>query len=207
MMFTWEFLILWFGWLIAGGSPGPATLAIAGTAMSRGRRSGFFVSLGILAGSASWGMAAVFGLSAIMLTNVWLFEMIRYAGAAYLLFLAAKALRSALKTDVVSGGTPFNGNAGTLFVKGALLHLTNPKAVLGWGSYFAVVVPQGASVPDLLAYAAVLYAGSIVTFVGYAFLFSTERVVRGYARGRRWFDLTFAGFFGFADVKILTARP
>ena len=79
-MFTWEFLVLWVGWLIAGGSPGPATLAIAGTAMSRGRRNGFFVSLGILAGSASWGLAAVFGLSAIMLANVWMFELLRYAG-------------------------------------------------------------------------------------------------------------------------------
>ena len=174
--------------------------------MSRGRKSGFFVSLGILAGSASWGLAAVFGLSAIMLANVWLFEVVRYAGAAYLLYLAYKALRSALKTDMVTGGTPFQGGSKILFAKGMALHLTNPKAILGWGSYFAIVVPQGTDVLGLLAYAAVLYSGSVLTFVGYAFLFSTEGVVQRYRKARRWFDLTFAAIFGIASVKILTAR-
>ncbi|MBT8408749.1 MAG: LysE family transporter, partial [Alphaproteobacteria bacterium] len=64
--------------MLAGGSPGPATLGIAGTAMASGRRAALAFALGILAGSASWGIAAALGLSAVMLANVWLFEVVRY---------------------------------------------------------------------------------------------------------------------------------
>jgi threonine efflux protein len=59
---------------------------------------------------------------------------------------------------------------------------------------------------DLFGYFGVLYAGSILIFIGYAILFSTPKIVQGYGRARRWFDFAFAGFFGFASVKILTAR-
>ena len=57
-----------------------------------------------------------------------------------------------------------------------------------------------------MGYFGLLYAGSILIFVGYAFLFSSDRMMRTYARASRWFDFFFAGFFGFASFKILTAR-
>jgi len=142
-----------------------------------------------------------------MLANVWLFEMLRYAGAAYLGWLAFKALRSALApADKPVAGTPFSGSARTLFFKGTAIHLTNPKAILGWGSIYALVAPPGATPAMLLGYFGMLYAGSILIFLGYAMLFSAPRIVAGYARARRWFDFGFAGFFGLASFKILTAR-
>ncbi|MEE9429019.1 MAG: LysE family transporter, partial [Paracoccaceae bacterium] len=96
-----EFAIFYVGWMIAGGSPGPATLSIAGTSMEQGRKSGLIFALGILVGSASLGLAAASGMSALMLANAWVFEVLRYVGAAYLLFLASKALRSAMRPDAV----------------------------------------------------------------------------------------------------------
>lgn len=205
-MITAQFAAIWIGWMLAGGSPGPATMGIAGTAMASGRRSALAFALGILAGSASWGMAAALGLSAIMLANAWVFEMIRYAGAAYLGWLALKALRRAVSPDGAAMGTPFSGGPRTLFMKGAAIHLTNPKAVLGWGAIYAIVAPNDATPAMLLGYFGLLYTGSILVFIGYALLFSSANVVRTYARARRWFDLAFAGFFGFASFKILTAR-
>ena len=151
-------------------------------------------------------LEAALGLSAIMLANAWVFEVVRYFGAGYLLWLAIKALRSALKPSGVVSGTPFSGGAKTLFAKGMALHITNPKAILSWGSIYAIVAPSNASVVDLFGYFGVLYAGSILIFIGYAILFSTPKIVQGYGRARRWFDFAFAGFFGFASVKILTAR-
>lgn len=205
-MFTFEFMLVWFGWLLAGGSPEPATLSIAGTAMQRGCGAALIVSLGILAGSASWGIAAALGLSAIMLANAWVFEIVRYFGAAYLLRLALKALRFAFKPSGGVNGTPFSDGPRALFAKGMALHITYPKAILSWGSIYALVSPVGATDGDLFGYFGVLYAGSIMIFIGYAFLFSSPWIVAGYARARRWFDFAFAGFFGFASVKIITAR-
>lgn len=206
-MISAEFGAIWLAWMLAGGSPGPATMGIAGTAMSVGRRQAIAFALGILAGSASWGIAAALGLSAIMLANAWVFEVIRYFGATYLGWLAFEALKRAVAPSVTGPmGTPFQGSFRALFAKGAAIHLTNPKAILSWGSIYAIIAPADATTGMLLGYFALLYGGSIIIFLGYAVLFSSERVVRKYARAQRWFDFVFAGFFGFASLKILTAR-
>jgi threonine efflux protein len=201
-----ELALLWLAWVVAGGSPGPATMAIAGTAMAHGRRAGLAVSFGILAGSASWGIAAALGLTALMLTYVWVLEAMRYLGAAYLLFLAYKAAKSAIANSGTAGGTVFNGSMSQTFAKGALLHITNPKAIFGWGSIFAIILPAGAAFADLVWMFCFLFSGSIFIFISYAFLFSSPAVVRVYTRARPLFEVVFAALFGFAAVKILTAR-
>lgn len=201
-----EFFLFWIGWCLAGGSPGPATLSIAGTAMSRGRSYGLAMSLGILAGSASWGIAAALGMSALMFANAWIFEVIRYIGAAYLLWLAFKAARSALTAKAAGQERSVSGSHSQVFWKGALIHLTNPKAILSWGAVYALVLPVGAATADLLLTFVVLYAGSIIVFIGYGFLFSSAPLVVAYKRARRWFEGTFAIFFGAASLKILTTR-
>ena len=205
-MFGPEFLVIWIGWIIAGGSPGPATLGIAGTAMARGRAASLPFALGILAGSASWGIAAALGFSAVMQANVWLFEVLRYAGALYLGWLSFKALRSAFQTTQTQAETPFSGGPGVLFLKGAAIHLTNPKAILSWGSIYAIALPAGAGTGAVFWCFGLLYAGSIFVFIGYALLFSMPAIATAYARARRGFELSFAALFGFASIKILTAR-
>lgn len=191
------------GWVIAGGSPGPATLTISGTAMSRGRLPGVQVALGVLAGSASWGVAAALGFSAIMMANAWLFEIVRYAGAAYLLFLATKSLLSALR----GGPAALVKTSGrSLFLKGLLLHLTNPKAILAWGAVYAIALAPDASWYVVWQLFTILFAASAAVFLGYAILFSVPPVARFYARSRRWFELAFGVLFGAASLKILTMR-
>jgi len=203
---TATLVAIWFGWILAGASPGPATLGIIGTSLESGRKSGLAFAFGILAGSAAWGLAAALGLSAIMLANAWIFEIVRYAGVAYLLWLAIKALKSAWQGDGATNETPFSGDARSLFLKGAAVHITNPKAILSWGAICAIVAPADASLLNLLGYFGLLYLGSIIVFLGYAVLFSSQRAARIYARSKRWFNLAFAGFFAFASVKILTAE-
>lgn len=202
----YELVVLWFAWIVAGGSPGPATLSIAGTSMESGRRSGLMMSLGILVGSASWGLAAAFGMSAIMLANAWVFETLRYVAAAYLLFLAFKSLRSALTPQTELHQKAFSGSLKQIFVRGMLIHLTNPKAILSWGAVYAIAVSPSAKTADLLWMFGFLFSGSILIFIGYALLFSTEWVVAGYQRMRKGFELGFAALFGFASLKILTTR-
>ncbi len=199
-----EIILILLGWAIAGGSPGPATLAISGTSMGQGRRSGLLVATGILCGSASWGIAAGLGVSAIMIANVWLFEVIRYLGAAYLLFLAVKSLRSAAYPKRSSKAGPIH--SGRLFLRGLLLHLTNPKAVLSWGSIYAIALPSGAGPVAVWSLFGLLFCTSMIVFWGYALLFSTPKIAMAYGRMRRWFDLAFGLLFGAASLKLLTAR-
>ena len=122
--------VILFAAFLAAGSPGPATLAIAGTSMSSGRKTGLALASGVTTGSFIWSVSAAFGLGAVMAANAWVFEVIRYFGAGYLMWLAIKAARSAwagnrLATKPLPPTTPRRA-----YTKGLALHLTNPKAVL-----------------------------------------------------------------------------
>jgi threonine efflux protein len=205
-MTGWEFALLLLAWAVGGGSPGPATLAIAGTAMERGRLPGLAVATGIISGSAIWGLAAALGMSALMIANVWLVEVLRYVGAAYLLFLAYKSLKSAMSDKSLAAAGATSGGLRGLFTKGLLVHLTNPKAIFGWGAIFAIAVPPGSSSTDLIATYLSLLTVSCSVFWGYGFLFSRGSFVRGYQKARRLFETAFGVLFGLAGLKILTTR-
>ncbi len=199
-----EFCALLLAWGMAGGSPGPATLTIAGAAMGQGRRAGVLTGAGVLCGSAAWGLAAMLGMSALMLANAWIAEVVRYIGAAYLLYLALKSVRSAL--SVKPSLTVASSKEGGHFRRGFLVHITNPKAILAWGAIFAIVVPPGAPLATLLGTFLALSIVSAIVFLGYGVLFSGAGIVRRYNAARRWFEAVFAVLFGAAALKILTAR-
>lgn len=191
--------------LVAGASPGPATLAIAGTSMGSGRASGLALASGITTGSLVWSVSAAMGLGAVMFANAWVFEVIRYFGATYLMFLAYKSARAAMSSKDMAVDS-FTGGKSTLFTKGLLLHLTNPKAVLFFGSLYSLGVPAASSAQDITIVIFAVGVQSLVVFHGYAILFSSNILTQLYMRLRRWFEGAFALGFGAASLRILTAR-
>lgn len=192
--------------LLATGSPGPATLAIAGASMTSGRRFGLALATGVSTGSLLWSTAAAFGLGAVMLANVWLFEALRYFGAGYLLWLALRSARSALKPGAIAARSGSYTTRRRAYATGLGLHLTNPKAILFFGSLYAVGVPAQAAPQTLAVIIAAVAAQSALVFHGYALLFSSAPLAAGYMRLRRWFEATFALAFGYAGIKLLTTR-
>ncbi|WP_068301244.1 LysE family translocator [Pararhodobacter sp. CCB-MM2] len=201
-----ELLPVLIGWVIAISSPGPATLAITGAAMEGGRARGLAMAWGVVSGSAVWGLVAGMGLGAAMMSHAWILEILRWAGAAYLLFLAWKSARSALRPgDAAARAVPAETSRRT-WARGALIHLTNPKAVLFWGAIFALVIPQGAPVWVLWEVGLACLATSVLTFTGMALAFSARPVASAYLRARRLFDAAFAALFGLAAIRLLTAR-
>ena len=174
--------------------------------MSSGRRQGLAIASGITTGSFIWSATAAFGLGALMLSNIWIFEFIRYCGGGYLLYLAYKSLRNAI-TSTGPGPRPIKADSlHTAYWRGIALHLTNPKAVLFFGSLFAIGVPTDASLTSLVIVMGAVGLQSLIVFHGYALLFSTNRITYAYFRLRRWFETAFAIAFGAAGIKILSAR-
>lgn len=192
--------------LIATASPGPATLAIAGTSMNSGRQYGLAIAAGITSGSLIWSVSAALGLGALMHTNLWVVEFMRYFGACYLLYLAYKSARSALTKSQSSTLYVMVSSKRAAYAKGLALHLTNPKAILFFGSLFAIGVPPDSPPGSLAIVIAAVGLQSLIIFHGYALLFSSAPMVAGYTKLRRWFEAIFAVAFGAAGLKILTAR-
>ena len=187
-------------------SPGPATLAIASTSMSFGRKNGLALAAGIITGSWIWSISAAIGLGAIMMANTWLFEAIRYLGAAYLLFLAFKSAVSALNKKQSAIKLTAVKSAKNAYIKGLMLHLTNPKAVLFFGSLFSLGVPKNAALESLVIVICAVGLQSFVIFFSYAILFSNPKITAHYQKMRRGFEAVFAVFFSIAGIKILTSH-
>jgi threonine/homoserine/homoserine lactone efflux protein len=145
------------------------------------------------------------GLGTVMLANAWIFEAVRYAGAGYLLFLAVKSAKSALSRGEVKTRS-VRGSRKALYSKGLALHITNPKAILFFGSLYAIGVPADASLTQLFLVIGSVGLQSIVIFHGYALLFSTASLAKLYVHLRRWFEGLFVIGFGLTGLKIITAR-
>jgi len=202
-----NFTLVLIASFLAVASPGPATLAIAGTSMGQGRLTGAALATGISTGSIIWACLAALGLSAIMYTNVWLFEMMRYLGAGYLLFLAYKSARSVFSNKelaIKSSQGKSSSSLKSAYLKGVAIHLTNPKAIFFFASLYAIAIPATASIEDVLLLNALIISQGFLVFQCYAFIFSIGRVREFYTRMQRAFETCFAAAFGFAGFKILT---
>ena len=189
---------------VASASPGPATLAIADTSMQAGRRAA--LALGVATGSLAWSVAAARGLAVIMASSAWAFGVMRYLGAAYLLFLAYKSARNAILGPARPIRTKLEHSSGRAYAKGLALHLTNPKPVLFFGSLYTLGISHHTASLDIALVIVAIGVQNTLTFSLYAWMFSNSWVSLGYVRLRRWFEGTFAVVFAGARLKMLTAR-
>lgn len=191
--------------------PGPAVLLVIGTALGSGRKAALVTVLGVMTASTLWSAAAAFGMGALMLANAWAFEVVRYAGGAYLLFLAWRSARSAWRGQAAPtvphrGGALQPMPARTAFLRGLAVHLANPKAVLFFGSLYALAVPPGASIGSLALVMLAIAVPGLAIYALYAVVFSVPQVAAGYVRMRRWAEAVFALAFGALAVRVLTSR-
>lgn len=192
---------------VAAASPGPATVTIATTAASRGRGEALALATGVMTGGLFWSVLAAFGLAAAMLTHAWMVEVVRYAGAVYLAWLAWKSARSALRGGPVLMEQSVRGSGlMASYLRGLLLHLTNPKAIFFFGALYAVALSPGQSVATLAMIVVAIAVQSAVIFLGYAVLFSRPAFQRGYARAARGIQTACAVMFGVFAWRLLTAQ-
>jgi len=201
-----SYLLIAMAAFIAIASPGPATLAIASASMGQGRLSGLTLAAGIFTGSLFWSVSAAFGLAALLHTNAWLFESLRYIGALYLLYLAYKSARSALTPSRNIIAPQESLPIASTYIKGLLIHLTNPKAIFFFGSLYSIGVPEHVSPVQLVPVITLVAAIGASIFFGYAILFSNNAARALYVKGQVLFDCVFALFFGIAGIKLLASK-
>ena len=141
--------------------PGPTVLLVLSYAVSKGRSVAVATALGVALGDFIAMTASLLGLGALVLTSAALFTALKWIGAAYLVWLGVKLLRSA-----PSGGLQAQAATGDVTARGVFLHAAvvtalNPKSI----AFFIAFVPQFVAADRaLLPQFAVL----VVTFVGLA---------------------------------------
>ena len=201
-----NYLVILSAALVTVVSPGPATLAIAGISINQGRAHGVAMASGIWCGSLFWSCAAAFGLAAVMQANVWLFELLRYVGAGYLLFLAYKSMLSAIRGKEPQTIQVTTTSLPRSYLKGLAIHLINPKAILFFSALYVIGVPHNIGIIGLLKVITLVALQNSIVFVGYALLFSTQKARAVYLKMNRIFDIVFGTFFGIAGVKVLMSK-
>lgn len=192
--------ILAFGFV----SIGPNILAIIGTSMESGRKSGAELALGVGFGSGLWASLTVIGLTSLITAYAGIVFFLKIFGACYLLWLAYKAFRSAASSSDVFQAQAKTGK--NLFLQGVLIQMTNPKAALHW---IAIVgLGLGHDAPLWVGVALIICATviSILGHVAYAILFSSPPVISVYRRFRRWIEGALGLFFVFAAYKVATHK-
>jgi threonine/homoserine/homoserine lactone efflux protein len=117
-------------------TPGPSVLYVVARSIDQGRGAGFASALGIEAGTLIHVGAAVIGLSALLASSATAFMVVKYLGAAYLIYLGLRTLL--VPPQAVSASTPAPRSLRRTFVQGMVVEALNPKTAL----FFLAFLPQ-----------------------------------------------------------------
>ncbi len=203
-------LPVYLAYLLATASPGPSNMAIMGVAMTSGRIPAVCIAAGVITGSMFWAVMAALGTAAILASYANALVAIKIAGGLYLLYLAWKSARSALtpKAAIVADNDAAELPPAwtALYLRGLMLHLTNPKAILAWIAIMSLGLSgerHATTSITIITGCAIL---GVIVFGGYAIVFSTRSMVLLYGRARRWIEATLAVFFAYAGFRLLTLR-
>lgn len=150
--------------MIFTATPGMDTIFVLNKSIAQGRREAIYSSLGIMAGVLVHTLLATFGLSAIVAKSAMVFSVIKYLGAAYLVYLGIKALWSNQNPLDVEQNIEIkkDKNIWSHFREGLFTNLLNPKVALFFLSFFPQFIKKEA-MDSLMPY---FILGSIVIAVG-----------------------------------------
>jgi threonine efflux protein len=201
--------LVYSAYFLGAASPGPSNLAIMNVAMSRGRAPAVATAIGVLGGAMCWALLAATGLTAVLTSFAYSLIILKTVGGCYLLYLAFKSARSALRINAAAQddtNVPANASRFHYFRAGVMLHASNPKAILTWVATMSLGLSANSSPMMLALIIAGCFFIGLGVFVGYALLFSTASMNHIYLRLRRWFDGALAMLFGYAGIKLLASR-
>jgi threonine/homoserine/homoserine lactone efflux protein len=119
-------------------TPGPAVLLVVAQALTRGAAASGWATLGILTGNALYFALSATGLGAVLLASYELFSIVRWLGAAYLIWLGLRALVGRRTARSLAPGATGTAGRRRTFVNGFVLQTANPKALL----FFVALLPQ-----------------------------------------------------------------
>ncbi|MEV0582053.1 LysE family translocator [Nonomuraea sp. NPDC050310] len=204
-MFAWSTLVVFTTASLALVLiPGPNHLYITTRALAQGRRAGVASALGVECGTLVHVAAAALGLSVLVRQSATLFEVVRWAGVAYLVYLGVRALTGR------DGGGEQAVKAQPLravFLEGVLVNVLNPKVALFFLAFLPAFVDPGRGAPaaQIAVFGVILFTLGLISDLVYAFAagaLGTKLAAK--ARGLRLFSGVV--YLGLGAVTALAGR-
>ncbi|WP_405662419.1 LysE family translocator [Streptomyces sp. RK9] len=196
---------------LIAASPGPSTVLIVKQSL-RSRRAGFMTVLGNETGIFVWGLAAAFGLTALVAASELAYDIMRVVGAAVLLVFGAQTLWNARKKKAGSedaaaadgADAPVKAQSSwAAYRSGLLLNLANPKAAVFAMSFLPQFVPSGAPRLPLMIGLAALWALYEVGYYGlYVWFVGRMKAVLSRAAVRRRLEQVSGGVLVLLGVRL-----
>jgi len=187
-------------------APGPDNIFVITQGIARGRRAAIVTALGMCSGISVHTTAAALGISALFYSSVVAFNVVKYAGAGYLLYLAYRTLK---EKSLVKLDGAVDLPAASLFRRGFIMNVLNPKVALFFLAFLPQFVTQGGKyIPvQMLALGFIFMVQAIVIFcfIGY-FAGSIGGFIAGRPRVSKYFDWLTTGVFASLGVRLALAQ-
>lgn len=194
-------------------TPGPDMAYVVGQSVANGRRAGVISAAGVALGSCTHALFSIVGLTTLIAASPMLFSVVKYAGAAYLVYLGTRLILDSFKKRALDSEQPDikrNARLHELLSKGFVTTLTNPKVLLFFVSFFPqFVVPGGEHYT-----ASLLVLGLAYTLVAF-FTDATFALLAGTAAGavsrngvvQSWLDRVVGTLFIGLGIRLALFRP
>lgn len=211
MEFPWlEFAGLMLAFGINAVIPGADFAMVLRQSIVHGRRAALFTSAGIATSILVHGTYTLLGVGLIVSQSLLAFNLLKWAGTAYLIYLAVSALRApaptppSVDTDAVSRAGKSDFSA---FALGFLTNLLNPKAVLFFLALFTSIVSFATPGPIKVFYLGAMSVELFAWFVLVSLFFTMAQVRLAFFRAGRWFNRVTGLTFLVLAARVAFARP
>lgn len=187
--------------------PGTGVIFTVSTGLTAGKRASVFAALGCTAGIIPHLLASILGLSALLHTSALAFDMLKYAGVAYLLYVAYATWRD--RSAFAVSAPPALSSARTLMWRGLLMNILNPKLTIFFLAFLPQFVTPGSTAPavQMLVLSAVFMVMTFAVFVMYGLLANVfRRAVIESPRVQDWLRRSFAAAFAGLGLNLAFAQ-
>lgn len=198
---SWDYLLTAF---IVCLAPGIGVVYTLSTTLGGGFRAGFWAAVGCTIATVFHVIVAMAGLAAVLHSSAVLFQIIKFAGVAYLLWMAWAVLKDRGGLSVRPAEP---APARQLIRRGILLNILNPKLPLFFMAFIPQFMPEGAGTAMLIQLGAGFTAMTFAVFMGYVTLAATGRQrVLASEVAMNWMRRAFAASFALLGLKLATER-
>jgi RhtB (resistance to homoserine/threonine) family protein len=192
-------------------SPGADLAMVMRQAIVHGRRQAIVTSFGIGTSLMFHVTYTILGLGLIISQSVYLFNIVKWFGVAYLIYIGVKSLRAS-KTDMTVTTTPgeelrlSEQSAFKAFTLGFAANALNPKPVFFFLSIFSTVVGAHTPIAIKFGYGLVMASCLIVWFIAVSMFMTTPRMRAAFGRASQWIDRTSGVVFIALGIKLATEK-